>query len=202
MKNLLVILLILLGAINHASSQDEADSKSYGREQALKIYLDCASCDMEYFKSNFLSVNYVTERKDADVYILVTDITTGSGGLEYSMQLKGFGRFKSFSDTVVFSLPAYATEEVTRSTILENTQLGLVPFLMKTPTKERIILIIDEEGLALDGLDINDPWKNWVFEVRGGGIISNQKTSKFYGLTGGLYIKKITPEIKLESDNE
>ena len=202
MKNLFVIMLILSGAIYHASSQDADNKISSGRDQALKIYLDCAYCDLEYFKSNFLSVNYITERKDADVYILVTAISTGGGGLEYSMQLKGLGRFKSCSDTVVFNLPPDATEELTRSTILENAQLGLVPFLMKTPAKQRLSLFIDEEDIAFDGTDINDPWRNWVFEVSGLGMIANQKTSKFYGLTGGLFIKKVTPEIKLESDNE
>lgn len=50
------------------------------RGQVLKIFLDCLTCDMEYFRTNFTDVNYVHERQDADVHVLVSALPTGIGG--------------------------------------------------------------------------------------------------------------------------
>ena len=111
MKNILISLLIILGLYYSVFSQETESHKSFMRDQALKVYLDCAYCDMDYFKTYFTTVNYVIERKDADVYILVTAIKNGGGGMEYSLLLIGLNRYSAIVDTVVFNLDANATSE-------------------------------------------------------------------------------------------
>jgi len=202
MKKLLLIILIIAGAVYRVSSQNNSDTVADNPDQNLNIYLDCMSCDAAYFKTNFTSVNYVKERTDADVHILVTSMTTGSGGTEYTMQLDGKKRFGMHRDTVVFSVPADATEDVRRTTLLENTQLGLVPYLMKTPSKERLTLFIDETTKINGSLTTKDPWRNWNFEINASGNINSSRTFKSYGFSGSVYASKITQEIKLESSAE
>lgn len=185
----------------HGFSKGINDPLPSDRDQALKIYLDCPSCDLAFFKTNFTSVNYVNDRTDADVYILVTTIATGNGGIEYTMLLNGNNRFRMYRDTVVFSVSPDATLDSTRIVLLEHTRLGLVPFLMKTPARERLSLTIDEESGFVESVIKQDPWRNWCFYVSGRGHLFSQKTSKNYGLNIGLYVSKVTPEIKFESSN-
>jgi hypothetical protein len=202
MKKLLLIILIILGTACRLSSQDNIDTTADNRDQNLDIYLDCMSCDIPYFKTNFISVNYVKDRMESDVYILVTTMATGSGGTEYTIQLDGKKRFGMHRDTIVFSVSADATEDVRRTLLLKYTQLGLVPFLMKTPSKKRLNLFIDENTEMNSGHSKQDPWRNWNFEIYAGGYVNSSKTYKGYGFNGTVYISKVTQELKLESRNQ
>jgi hypothetical protein len=201
MKKQILFVAFITGMAIHASSQENSDTMAGTSDRSLSIYLDCPCCDMDYFRTRFTLVNYVTEQRDADVYILVTDIGTGSGGTEYRMILNGNNRFGIYKDTVVFTLPADVTQEVMRSALLKYTQFALVPFLMKTPARKHLSLYIDEETDENERTDQPDPWRSWTFTLSGSGRLYNEKTYRNYGITCGLYISKITPEIKLESNN-
>ena len=200
MKNILISLLLFIGVYYSVFSQAADTSASFMRGQALNVYLDCAYCDLDYFKTNFTTVNYVIERRDADVYILVTAMENGGGGTEYSMLLRGLKRYRAIIDTVVFNLEANATSEVTRDAILRHAQLGLVPYLMKTPAREFLYLSIDEGKGGFGPTFEEDKWNNWMFMIGGYGSLYNEKSSKSYGFSGDFYISKVTPEIKVESN--
>lgn len=194
-RTILLFLSILFAYYSVISQTDEKPNLSM-RDQALNVYLDCNFCDIEYFKTNFTLVNYVTDRFDADVYILVTSMTTGSGGTEYSMILRGLRDFTSMEDTLVFDLDANATQDLHREALLRYASLGLVHFLMKTPYSERLDIVYDDSGM--DEV-LEDKWKNWTFSIGGDARFINQKTIKSYGFMSDLYVGKITPEIKFES---
>ena len=70
------ICLLFLSGIN--SNCQIIDSVK--RENAIKIFIDCQHCDMEYIKREIPYVNYVRDTRDAQVYILETSQETGSGG--------------------------------------------------------------------------------------------------------------------------
>jgi len=194
-KQIFLLMTVIFAYYSVISQTGEAGQESF-REQALKVYLDCNFCDIEYFKTNFTLVNYVTDRFEADVYILVTAMITGSGGTEYSMVLRGLRKYKAMGDTLAFDLDANATEDLQRAALLRHVQLGLVPFLMKTPFGSRLNLIYDDSGM--DEV-VEDKWKNWTFSVGADLSLNNQKTFKAYGFFSNLYVGKITNEIKFES---
>lgn len=203
MKKQLLIIPLLIFLTGPIFSQGIASGQTgTPDDHALRIYLDCGYCDMEYFKTWFTEVDYVVERKDADVYILITGIETGSGGMEYRMMLKGSGRYSSFSDTIIFNVPADATDEITRSEILKYTQLALVPCLLKTPSKARMDLFIEDLGEGMSLKKEDDPWKNWMFRISARGSLMNQKCSKSHSASGGLYVSKVNSKVKFESNNE
>jgi hypothetical protein len=81
---LVVCLLISLAA--SASAQQTSAS---GREGALKVFLDCDWCDEQYFRTEVTFIDYMRDRKDADVHVLVTTQGTGGGGTEYTLKFIG-----------------------------------------------------------------------------------------------------------------
>jgi len=49
------------------------------RNSALKVFIDCHYCDRDYIKREIPFTNYVRDRKEAQVHVMVTSRDTGSG---------------------------------------------------------------------------------------------------------------------------
>jgi len=122
MKKFISIAILIIVSFHYSFSQQIEDTLFTGRKPALKIFLDCNDCDLDYFRTNFTIVNYVNDNKDADVHILVTSLPTGSGGSAYSIILLGQGRYKYMIDTVIFNMSQDITAEVARIVLLNRIQ--------------------------------------------------------------------------------
>lgn len=195
MNKTFFVFIFAFSPIFQLTAQYSDDTISLSREQAINIYIDCDYCDQSYFKENFTIINYVRDRKVADVHIIISEMETGSGGTEYMLQFAGQKRFRSINDTIVFSLPADYTDDEERSGQLKHIQLGLVPFIMKTPYASTLNLNIDSED---EGLEEKDSWKNWVFEIYGYAFANGEKSYKYFNINSGVSVQKVTPDIKIE----
>lgn len=198
MKKLIVFLSLFIGTVllpgifGINSFANESNHK-------LNIFIDCIVCDMNYFKENITIVNYVRDPSLSDLQILVTSINTGSGGEQYNLVFIGRNKFISMNDTVVFSIPPDYTNDEIRTIMLDKIKLGLVPFLLKTAYAENLILTIDDT--EINSTENKDPWQSWIFEFDGSGYLYHEKLSKSYAINGRMYARKITPKIKIESNN-
>ena len=90
MKKTLIFLSIFISIQGY--SQTKADSANL-KDKALNVFLDCTYCDMDFLRTEIPIVNYVRDRKEADVDIVASSIQTGSGGEEYTFVFLGQGRF-------------------------------------------------------------------------------------------------------------
>ena len=70
------------------------------KKTAPKVYIDCESCDIDYIRTEITFVNYVRDRKEAQVHVLITTQRTGSGGYEYTLSFLGQNEFKGDDNTV------------------------------------------------------------------------------------------------------
>jgi len=187
---LFCISLLLIG-------QDaEINETKLSREHALNIFIDCNYCDQVYFKEHFTIVNYVRDRKEADVHILITEMQTGSGGTEFSLQFIGRNKYKSLIDTVTYGLPSDYTDNEERVSLLKNIQLGLVPYILKTEFADKLTLTINSD---LESITEKDPWKNWVFRVSANGWGQVQKSYTDFNVNSAIKAQKVTADIKIES---
>ena len=187
----LLVMLVLLSFI--ANGQN--DTTNLSRENALKVYIDCDYCDQQYFKENFTLINYVRERKEADVHIIITSSETGSGGDKFTLQFIGRNSFSRLSDTLSFSLPSDYTDDEERSELLKHIQLGLVPYILKTPFANKInISFVSNEETKEE----KDPWKNWVFEIYSRGYGQKEKSYSQMNINSGLSVDKVTKDIKIQ----
>jgi hypothetical protein len=128
---------------------------------------------------------------------MVNELTNGSGGSQFDIIFKGQKRYASQRDTLVFNMRGKATDDEIRYAMLENVQLGLVPYLIKTSSKDRMSLFFDESLVPAE--DETDPWNNWMFELSGDGSFFNSRPNTMLMLGGSVYISKINPKIKIES---
>ena len=82
---------------------EQVDSQG-AQELALRVFLDCdRDCDFDYLRREITFVNYVRDRRDAEVHVLVTQRETGSGGREFTLDFIGLEEFEGDEHVLVFA---------------------------------------------------------------------------------------------------
>ncbi len=155
----------------------------------VRVFIDCqsASCDYEYFRTEIAFVDHVRDRKDADVHVLVTGQTTGSGGREYSLKFIGLGRFQGVDAAMVYAASVDATSDQIRKALVQHLTLGLVRYAAESPAGARLSVKYTPETAKAGGQDRQagrDPWNFWVFRLSGNGYTNGEEStssSSFYG---------------------
>lgn len=167
------------------------------REDALRVFLDCQSCDFDYLRREIPFINYVRDRKDAEVHILVTTQSTGSGGVEYTFRFIGLERFDHVDDELKYTAPQTYTADERRRGYAEVLKLGLVRYVTSTNAADRLRLVYrpDKTGVAL--AQPYDPWNFWSFRVRGNGSINGEATSNSHSVSTSAMANRTTEEWKI-----
>jgi len=193
----MTLLSVMAYAQEHAEQPIKPDSIGL-RNYAPKLYLDCDwGCDIPYIKSEIVFVNYVRERKEADVHLLVTIESTGGGGLEYALSFYGQRDYADLNYTLKYTANVDATEEETRSGLAKTIKRGLAPFISRTPLADYLSIEFEEKAEAKE---VVDKWNNWVFEIGLEGWIFCTKTNLQQWYYADIEARRITEVQKLEID--
>ncbi len=183
----------------HAFSQSKKDSNNNG--YALKVFLDCNYCDMDYLRTELTFIDYVRDRMEAHVDIIVSSLQTGSGGTEYTFVFKGQKEFRGQNDTIRYNATSFATDDLTRKGIAQTLKLGLARYIAKTPYASKLnITFIRDTAHISDQVNVNpalDKWKSWVFTCGGYGNFNGQQLTGTTNVNGILQATKVTPDWKL-----
>src|SRR5262245_37663389 len=81
----------------------------------VRVFLDCPRCDEDYLKREVTFIDYVRNREDADVHVLVTTQETGGGGVQFTLKFIGVGRFQGQDETLLYNSPQTATADEQRA---------------------------------------------------------------------------------------
>ncbi|MGD8534940.1 MAG: hypothetical protein PVF66_03750 [Candidatus Aminicenantes bacterium] len=189
-----VVLFFSTVCVALVSAQNQQTDLNDLREFAPKVFIDCQRCDRDYFRENLTYVNYVRDRKDADIHILITQQGTGSGGQEYTFAFIGLKDFSGKDHTLVHASGPTDTRDEIRQGQLEVLERGLFPYLVGTPICEHIYLDFRKR---LEPTAVKDPWKFWVFSISADGRLSGESSRRSRSLDVNFSANKITPEIKI-----
>ncbi|HBZ20010.1 MAG TPA: hypothetical protein DEO60_02690 [Bacteroidales bacterium] len=193
-KNLM-ILIIALTIPSILKSQENISAVDSTRAKAVKIFLDCNDCDMNYTRQEIPYINYVRDVREAEVFILVTDQDAGSGGEQFTFTFQGQGKFKGLNDTLTYTSSPDQTNTVIREKRTNMLKMGLMRYVAKTPLFNEIEIKHNQE---LESEEVVDKWNNWVFELSTEPQYESEEANKQLELRNSINISKITPDIKLE----
>lgn len=162
-------------------AQDPAPPASVWRlpeGEALRVFLDCqVLCDFDYLRTEIVFVNWVRDRRDAQVHILVTTQVTGSGGREYTLKFIGLERYAGVEQTLRYVSEQTSTADEIRAGLARVIKLGLVPYV--APLAEGARLDVRYTPPAGPKGEIvgaaKDPWNLWYFRTRVGGSFSGER---------------------------
>jgi hypothetical protein len=180
---LLALVLVLVAAPATAQEQPPAS----GIPATINVFLDCGFCDFDYVRTEIPFVNWMRDRADADVHLLVTTQSTGGGGVEFAMHFIGLRRFSQTVDTLRYVASPNATADDQRRGYTRTIKTGLVPYLAKTTIGDR--LQISVSAPATGGVQAAaakaDPWHGWVMSISANSYTSGEKSYNF--LNGYFY---------------
>jgi len=165
------------------------------RKGALKFFLDCRSCDINFTRQAIPFVNYVRDIHEAQVYLLITNQMTGSGGSQYTFTFQGQGEFKGMNDTLVYTSNPDETSPVIREKKTNLIKMGLMRYVARTPVYSEIE-IKSNSSLAQEA--VVDKWNNWVIRLQTSPYFSAEESYKRFSFYNSINITKITPDLKLE----
>jgi hypothetical protein len=147
------------------------------RSAAVKVFVDCArGCDHDFLRREITFVNYVRDREDADVHVLVTTQPTGGSGVEYTIQLIGLTRFRNVDQTLKYTVPETSTPDERRSGFAETLKRGLVRYAAETPLADRITITFAPEQPSADAPS-QDWWNLWVFRTTFTGTFNGESSN-------------------------
>ncbi len=191
-----LLLAHLLLAAGTAAAQQPATAAP--RTAPIRIFLDCSFfCDEDFLKQEITFVDYMRDRRDADVHVLVTTQNTGGGGTEYTLKFIGLGSFAGVEQTLRYSAPQTATADETRKAIAEVIKQGLVRYVSESPLSKRLkITFSPEEGSAKSSAR-KDPWNLWVFKTNVGGSFNGEQSSKSRSMRGSASANRTTDDWRL-----
>jgi len=163
------------------------------KKTAPRVFLDFEQGDMDFIRKEIPFVNYVRDRKEADVHILVTTQSTGSGGTEYAMAFIGQGTFEGIAGNLIYASNTTDTDDEVRKGYVAVLKMGLIPYVAKTSIRDLLTIECREE---LQPTDVVDPWKFWVFSLSVGGEFDSESRQESQQLSFSASANKITPDWK------
>ena len=193
-KNSTILLFLVLFSSN-VSGQITDTVDDTLRKNAVKIFLDCHDCDMNYTRQEIPYINYVRDIHDAQVVILVSEQDAGSGGEQYTYTFHGQLDFRGMDDTLSYTSSPDQTSTIIRQKRTDLLKMGLMRYVARTPLFNEIEIRHNRE---LESEEVTDRWNYWVFELSTEPDYESEETQKQLDLRNSINISRITPDMKLE----
>lgn len=189
---LALVPLLLLAAGDGLAAQQAQD-------RPLRVFLDCNGfrCDSDFFIQEITWVSFVRDRQDADVHVLGTRQTTGSGGALYTLDFQGRGEREGQRLRLEAVTEPDATEAERRGELAEVIRLGLAPFAASTSAAPRVSIEAAEGDADPAASAEDDPWNRWVFRVGVDGFTNGESQQRFVTTSGDMSASRVSPEWKL-----
>jgi hypothetical protein len=187
--------------ITEPEDQEPITGAGEVRDLAVRIFIDCDRCDMNYIREEIPYVNYVRDVKEAQVYLRETSQRTGSGGREYSFIFLGQENFQGMNDTLVYASRPDDTRDLVRRERTDMMKMGLMRYVARTPLATQVAInsTVPNDG-SISQQEVVDRWNNWVFRIQVRPSYEGEQSYKRLSFRNSVSATKITHEWKLDFD--
>ncbi len=188
MKNFLLIIVLFTSLSLTAQNKN------------IKIFLDCEYCnsdDTDYYRQELDYVEFVRDRKVADIHILISTQNNAGNGYHYVLDFIGNNKFKDINEKIEFDTTGETTKEEKRNLFIENLKFGLVRYWVKNGLKDKITVTIKKEDKKAEQEEVKDPWNKWTFKISLRGFFNGQESNNSRNLNGSFRISRTTEQNKL-----
>ena len=186
------------GGLGEAQAPDDGPG-------ALRVFLDCGRvCDRDYLRREITFVNYVRDRRDAQVHVLVTSVGSG-GGTQYTVDFIGLEEFEGNDVTHPYSESRTDTRDETRAGIAQVLRVGFLHFIIDTPLAYQIVIGTDNGGnqpRPMMAQPEDDPWNFWVYRVNTNMRASGESSRTQRNFNGSVSANRTTEEWKIRTEIE
>lgn len=189
----LVSMLVLASLSISAFPQEAVSESDTIRKNALNVYFPDAD---SYIKKEIQFINYVRDLKEADVYIIVSEEETGSGGESFTVYFVGQNKYSGMNDTLKAASSPDETEDVFRKKAVNVLKMGFMRYVLKTPLAEYFDIRFTR---PLKETIETDKWKSWVYSLSLQAYSNGQKRYNETSMYGSISANRITEKSKFQS---
>jgi hypothetical protein len=163
----------------------------------MKVFLDCERCFADFLRSEIEFVDYVRDRVEAEIHLLITRAQTGSGGAEYTLAFIGLGRFQGVTHTLKTVTESSDTDDIIRRQIATSARAGLLLFLTRDAVPPGLAIEVKLGSEEQRPAVVGDRWNNWVFSIEGSASFDGEESSRDRQLGLSASADRITPDWKI-----
>jgi hypothetical protein len=164
------------------------------------VFIDCQveGCDLDYFRTEIPFVDYMRDRKDASLHVLVTTQSTGGGGTAYTLNFIGLRELAALADTLHYHSAQSSTDDQKRSGLASVIKLGLVRYVVRTSGGPQLQVTYKPVPAVVSAVSPpRDPWNLWVFRINANGNFSGEESQHFTYLRGSTSANRTSEAWKL-----
>lgn len=173
-----------------------ADAQSVS---APRLFIECNDCDEDFLRQELQFLDLVRDRKLADVAVLVTSLSTASGGREFSIQILRLTQANSGGDTLRVVIRPDATSNDQRVALVRTIKVGLLPYVRGSLALEHLDIVYKPPTAATSAAQrARDPWNQWVFRAFASGSFASDDNYSSRGGEGSFGASRITNALKVE----
>jgi len=200
--------LLIISVESFASDFNNIDPKSKGkgtpsyqkRDEKIRVFVEGIRLDMDYMRRRMRYVDFVKEPAFADVHIIISSRTTGSGGHVYSLIFNNLTLDNLSDFTISATTLSSDTFEEERKKITDALALGLMPYVSQTKASEQLVFKYNGNDEDLSGVNVEDPWNNWTFRGDISGNTSLEESRKTLNYSFNVRADKVTEEWKVRNN--
>jgi len=183
----------------------QAEQEAVDGPTGLRVFLDCGrDCDRDYLRREIMFVDYVRDRRDAEVHVLVTTERSG-GGTQLTFDFIGLEQFDGNDVRHAYSESRTDTDDETRAGIAQVLRVGFLHYIIETPlaTQIEIGTARQESGARSVMMQAeDDPWDFWVYRVSGNMRASGEDTRTDQNFNGSVSANRTTADWIIRTEFE
>ena len=185
-----ILLSLFFSVLAYSESAEIQDS-----QRALRVFLDCDRCDKDFVRRQIPYVNYVRDRRDAQVHILGLD-DYGPAGRAYEFTFYGLLEFEGNEQKLEYFSPRMETDDEERRGLTRVIEIGLAPFVLNTSFGESLSLKYEapDQGREVSTQAHEDPWNFWVFNGTISASQRGQERRDSIGGWGNFWASRVTDQ--------
>ena len=163
----------------------------------LKVFLDCGNCFPDFLRTEVTFVDYVRDRNEADVHVIVTSFETGGAGREYTAAFTGLRAFQGVTHLLKTITTTSDPEDVIRRQLATMLRVGLLHFMTREGVSQHLAVDVELGDDRLGSAPTADRWNKWVFSLRGNVSLEGEESSRERRFGGSASADRVTPDWKL-----
>lgn len=174
------------------------------QSQAIRVFLDCQGrvrgCDRDFFVTEITFVNWMRDRFDSDVTILVSGLQNGGGGTENTVTFIGRRRFEGMVDTLVHNTLPNDPDDRIRRDLARTFKLGLTRYAAKSAIARQMQVSLAVPTGARpqrSAANLKDRWNLWTYTSNVNAFVRAEELQRSINGSLSLSANRATEKWKL-----
>jgi hypothetical protein len=205
---------LLLGSLPEPAASQTGASAQLASRTPPRVFYDCSgqiSCQMNHLRTEIRFVDWVNDRRDADVHVIVTSREVGGGGRQYTLDFSGQGNMEHLNDVLVYTSGGMEVERERLDAFTQTLYLGLMRYAVEAGLGESFAMSFTPPAIFAAGTqggdvasDLStaatssyDPWNYWTFRMGLSGNANIQELRQNYRINPSFGADRVTDTWKV-----